>query len=242
MLIGGTPRLGVSLQRLAWVSITAVKGWPVVDINSSDAQASVLDSILSQSRSPVKAFSMDGVRCPACGGNYMEVEEYVYHVPYFDKISLTTGSCSRCGYRFRDVRLVEGTDPKKIVVEVRGEEELRYLVARSPLSSIKVPERRLEMVPSSASLGFITTIEGVLMRFLEVAIIACRDKGTEVDEALCRSTIEWLERAIEGREGFTLIICDYDGLSRVIGERVSIGPLDDECRKNGAGPQSILTS
>ncbi|MCE4604585.1 MAG: ZPR1 zinc finger domain-containing protein [Aeropyrum sp.] len=193
----------------------------------------VLDRLLRESsREPVKLVDVSGVSCPACESKSMSVSEYMYSVPFFGNIVLSVGECSRCGYRYRDVRLAEATEPKKIIVRVEGEEQLRLLVARSPLSSIYIPEVGLEMIPSRASLGFITTVEGLLHRFHEVTSLACKEGGGEVDVEKCRSVLEWLERAIEGYERFTIVICDFDGLSKIVGGRevVKISVIDEECR------------
>ncbi len=197
---------------------------------SSRRRGEVLDELLAKSGAPVKLYEAEGLECPACGARALKVEEYIYKVPVFDYITLTVGYCRNCGYKFRDVRLAEQTEPKKIAVKVEGEEELRYLVARSPLSAIVIPEVGLEMIPARASLGFITTVEGVLWRFHEVAKPLCGTLEDEERRARCLEALSWIERAIEGKEKFTLVICDYDGKSRVVGDRVEVGGLDEECR------------
>ena len=192
----------------------------------------VLEELLAQSGAPVKLFETDRAVCPACGKPDMWVEEYVYKVPIFDYIILTVGRCRSCGYTFRDVKLAEQTEPKKIVVSVEGENQLRYLVARSPQSAVVIPEVGLEMVPARASVGFITTVEGLLWRFHEVAVPACKHvQGDEERYRKCMEAVKWIERAIEGKEKFTLIICDYDGKSRIVGENVGVEELDEDCRR-----------
>ena len=190
----------------------------------------VLDDLLAKSGEPVKLFEADGVECPACRTRAMRVEEYVYQVPVFGPIILTVGKCRSCGYSFRDVKLAEQTDPKKIVVRVEGEEELRYMVARSPLSAVIIPEAGLEMIPAAASIGFITTIEGLLWRFHEVAMPLCDQIDDEEKRKRCLESLTWIERAIEGKERFTVIICDYDGKSKVVGDKVEERGIDEFCR------------
>jgi len=166
------------------------------------------------------------VRCPACGAEALHLREYLYEIPYFGKILIATGKCSNCGFAFKDVRLAEATKPKKITVRVEGEQELRYLLVKSAHAYLAIPERNYEMIPGPASTGFVTTVEGVLYRFLEALELAC--KGRE-ETPECKANYEWLRRAIEGKEKFTLVICDYDGTSKVIGENVVEEPLDDFC-------------
>ncbi len=165
------------------------------------------------------------VTCPVCGARALKLREYLYEVPFFGRILISTGKCAKCGYTYRDVRLAETTKPKKIVVRVRGEKELRYLLVKSAYAYLAIPEKGYEMIPGPASTGFISTVEGVLHRFLEALNVACKgreDKG-------CEENRKWLEEAIDGKKSFTLIICDYEGASRVIGENVEETDLDEYC-------------
>jgi len=166
------------------------------------------------------------VRCPACGAQSLRLREYLYEIPYFGRILIATGKCDNCGFAFKDVRLAEATKPKKITVRVEGDRELRYLLVKSAHAYLTILERNYELIPGPASTGFITTVEGVLHRFLEALELAC--KGREEDPE-CKENYEWLKRAIEGKEKFTLVICDYDGTSKVIGENVVEEPIDDFC-------------
>ncbi len=176
-------------------------------------------------REPILLYS-GRVRCPVCGRETLELKEYLYEVPYFGRILIASGTCSNCGFRYRDVRLAETTKPKKIIVKVRGERELRYLLVKSAYAYLYIPEVGYEMIPGPASTGFISTVEGVLHRFREALEVACRG---EEDTEKCREHYRWIDEAIEGRREFTLIICDYEGASKVVGENVVEEELDREC-------------
>ncbi len=183
-----------------------------------------LERLLGSSvREPILLYE-GKARCPVCGRETLQLREYLYEVPYFGRIIITSGVCSNCGFRYRDVRLAETTKPKKIVVRVDGEKELRYLLVKSAYAYLYIPETGYEMIPGPASTGFISTVEGVLHRFREALEIACKDNGEE-----CRRHFEWIYEAIEGRRPFTLVICDYEGASRVVGENVEEMELDEEC-------------
>ncbi len=166
--------------------------------------------------------------CPICKARGLEVKEYLYEVPYFGKLILSEGTCRYCGYKYSDVRMADAGTPRKIIVKVKGEEELRYLLVKSAMAAIYIPERGYEMLPGPASAGFISTVEGILHRFDEALKVACRDK---VEDMVCKDHERWLRRAIEGSEPFTLIICDYEGTSKVVGENVVETELDKECNR-----------
>jgi len=183
-----------------------------------------------EARAPRLLLSETGV-CPVCGRKTFDIRVYMYEVSYFGKLLITTGTCRSCGYKYRDVRLAEATEPKRIEVRVEGERQLRYLLVKSASSSVYIPERGYEMIPGPASMGFISTVEGILHRFREVLNVAC--SGEDADQELCTQEREWIERAIEGKEKFTLVICDYEGGSAVKGEPgyVTERELDEECMK-----------
>ncbi|MEB3780651.1 MAG: ZPR1 zinc finger domain-containing protein [Desulfurococcales archaeon] len=164
-------------------------------------------------------------RCPVCGSYSLIIEEILYEVPYFGKIIISTGKCSNCGYKYSDVRTAESRGPQKIVVKVTGEKELRYLLIKSALASIYIREKGYKITPGPASTGFITTIEGILHRIHEVLEIICKE-----DANACREHKKWIKQAIEGKTTFTLVICDPEGTSKVIGDNVQTTPLDEECK------------
>ena len=184
------------------------------------------ERLASQAFEEPKLLFREKVRCPSCGNMALVLETYLYKVPYFGDIVIDRGACSECGFKYRDVRVAEAGSPKKIVVKVRGEQELRYLVVKPSNASILIPERGYESVPGPYSPGYITTVEGILNGFLEALKIVCGD----LNEGRCKEHATWLSRAIEGLESFTLIICDYEGAGRIIGDRVVVEDLDETCK------------
>ncbi len=166
------------------------------------------------------------VGCPYCSRYTFKVEEYVYEVPIFGRILLSVGSCSECGFKRRDVGVLEEKGPKKLVLRVRGERELRYLMVKSARAAILIPDVGLEYTPTMYSYGYITTVEGILYEFQQAALVACGSVQTQQ----CRDVLSWIERAINGEVEFTMVVCDFDGLSKIVGEDVIEGELDETCK------------
>ena len=166
------------------------------------------------------------VRCPVCSAEALKLREYLYDVPYFGRILLASGKCTNCGFVYKDVRLAETTKPKKIVVKVEGEAQLRYLLVKSAYAYLSIVEKGYEMIPGPASTGFVSTVEGVLHRFLEALEIACRG---EEGSRECEEHRRWINDAIEGKASFTLVICDYEGASKVLGDDVEEYEIDEWC-------------
>jgi len=153
-------------------------------------------------------------RCPACGSRGLVIEDYLYDMPGVGRVILSTGKCRFCGYRYTDVRVAEAKEPRRIIYRVEGLEDLNALVIRASTATIRIPEIGAEMKPGPAAQGFITTIEGVLHMFRDVLEFLCRDRKDRV----CAEKLEWLNRAIDGKEEFTLIIEDPDGVSVIKGK------------------------
>ncbi len=167
--------------------------------------------------------------CPLCGKKTFNIKEYIYNTPGFGNILITVGICTSCGYKFRDVKLAEPGKPKQIIVRVESEKELRYMVLKPAYAAVIIPEQDLEMLPGPASQGFISTVEGVLYRFEEAVKIACSNIESSEQRKKCEELESWIRRAIDGLERFTLIICDYEGAGKVVGENVVEETLSGRC-------------
>ena len=163
------------------------------------------------------------IRCPVCGSE-MTVEDYIYEVPRLGKIIISSGRCPRCGYKYSDVRLAETGEPRKIVYRAESPDDLNVLVVKSSSAAVLVPELGLEMLPGPASEGFVTTVEGLLERFLGALEAVC--SSPDVDGEACRRARDMIERAKRGEERFTLVIVDPEGVSAVDSDRAVVMSVD----------------
>ena len=112
---------------------------------------------------------------------------------------------------------------------------MRYLMVKAASAAVFIPERNYEMIPGPASVGFITTVEGILHRFREVLEVGC--SAGDADEEVCEQERRWLDRAIDGLEKFEMVVCDYEGGSVIKGdpEYVREVPLDEFCEERRPG-------
>ncbi len=175
-----------------------------------------------QEREPTKIGEMK-VKCPACGRETLVLEDYLYEIPHVGKVILTSGKCSYCGYKFTDVRLAEARNPRKIVFQVKEPKDVNVLIVKASTATVKVPELGLEMKPGPAAEGFITTIEGLLARFLDVLRIAC--SSGEADRRACTEKEREIREAMEGKRRFTVIMEDPEGVSAIVSPNAVEEPL-----------------
>ncbi|ADV65255.1 ZPR1 zinc finger domain-containing protein [Desulfurococcus mucosus] len=166
-------------------------------------------------REPVKFNEYTG-KCPVCGGE-MLYAEYVYRIPYYGVILMTVGECRSCGYKHRDVGLLERREPRRIIYRVEKPGDERALLVRSAGSRLLIPELGLSIEPGPFSQGFITTVEGVIEDFAEKTRFLCEEG--EAKESECSLILGKLERAMKGLISYTVIIEDETGLSDVISEK-----------------------
>jgi len=156
-------------------------------------------------------------RCPVCGRHGLKIEDYLYDMPLIGEIILSTGKCNYCGYRYNDVRIVEAKSPQRIIYKAEGPDDLNALVVRASTATIKIPELGGEIKPGPMAQGYITTIEGVLHMFKDIAEFLC--SSSEINEKACKEKLKWLDDAINGKVKFTLVIEDPEGVSMVISRR-----------------------
>ncbi|WP_317896452.1 ZPR1 zinc finger domain-containing protein [Pyrofollis japonicus] len=186
------------------------------------------DELLKNNSTKLVKLGEAVVTCPICGSKSLRITDYLYDLPLVGKIILTTGKCEKCGYKYNDVRLAEAKPPQRIILKVEDEDDLNALVVRASSASIIIPEKGLEMHPGPASQGFITTVEGLLERFREAIELACKDP--EASKEKCNELLEWIKRAKEGQEDFTVIIEDPEGVSTIVSPKARTEPLNEKRR------------
>ncbi len=153
-------------------------------------------------------------------------------IPYFGSVVIFALSCPQCGYRTSDVFPVEERPPSRFSCIVSGPGELNIRVVRSGTSTVIIPELGLRIDPVAAQNGYITNIEGILVRVLSVLEQIEKDfpmmepSSTDKDlQEKLQKTRELRDRINRLREGrstsgdtITVIIEDPLGNSAIIGE------------------------
>lgn len=153
--------------------------------------------------------------CPGCGEETLSVEELYDEIPGLSMAVLVSMFCPKCGVRAYHEIPLENRGIKKIEFRVSGGKDLSARVIRSPTGKILIPELGLELSPGSRPVGFVTNVEGVLQRFLEVAEqLAGIEDGPKREEA--EMAVKRIRLAMGGSLPFTIIIEDDLGNSAII--------------------------
>ena len=174
----------------------------------------------------------------------------VDEIPYFGEHTQVTVKCNSCGWRQTDFIPAEGKKSGLCSLHVDKDKFLSTRVVRSSSCTIKIPELDLEVYPGSDSTGFVSNIEGVLIRFLGIVNMVLkqlvRDEETDTPAASeCNLIKTKLESWIGGEisESFTIEFYDPRGHSQILDENTFQRELtDDELNELPAGNDPPIIS
>lgn len=156
--------------------------------------------------------------CPACGGE-IQITHHRLEIPHFPDLLLVSIACDACGYRHTDTIILGEGDPVRWTVRVEEPDDLSIRVVRSTTGTIKIPELGLAVEPGTACEGFVTNIEGVLVRF-ERAVESILANPENDDERT--AALRMQEKLADAREvafPFTVVLEDPSGNSALISEK-----------------------
>ena len=169
--------------------------------------------------------------CPMChDDDNLRMMAHVDEIPYFGEHTQVTVLCNGCGWRQTDFIPAEGRKPGGWTFEIESEDDLSVRVVRSSSCTVCIPELDLEVNPGSASTGFVTNMEGLLVRFIDIVKMVSKSIGDDEPEnqQILLGMLQRLHHA--GREGKALKIelLDPHGLSQILHDRAIDRDLTQE--------------
>ncbi|MDR0438876.1 MAG: ZPR1 zinc finger domain-containing protein [Methanocalculaceae archaeon] len=169
--------------------------------------------------------------CPECSKKI----DYIYdteNIPYFSDILLLSGVCSNCGFRITDTMILNDHEPCRWEIKVETPEDLDIRVIRSMHGEIDILEFGINIHPGPACNGFVSNIEGVLMR-AEDAIYRALSSCEENEAATARDLLEKIDQARHSNHPFTVIISDPTGNSGIVSTKAMKTKLDVKLQSDG---------
>lgn len=166
-------------------------------------------------RGPARETSLDAP-CPVCGHAPLVLRSVDLELPYFGGALQTTILCPACHYHHGDLLLTRHREAIRITLHVVRPEHCSARVARSSSGTVRIPELGASLEPGPRAEAFVTNVEGVLRKFLDV--VQGQEAVAETPAARRRlgAVHARIEGMIEGREPFTFILEDPTGNSDVI--------------------------
>ncbi|MGB2183395.1 MAG: ZPR1 zinc finger domain-containing protein [Candidatus Poseidoniaceae archaeon] len=157
--------------------------------------------------------------CPMCHDeDNLRMIAHVDEIPYFGEHTQVTVLCHSCGWRQTDFIPAEGRKPGGWTFDIKSEDDLSVRVVRSSSCTVCIPELDLEVNPGSAATGFVTNMEGLMVRFIDIVKMVMNDIGDDEPEnqQLLLHMLHRLRTA--GRQGDALRIelLDPHGLSQIL--------------------------
>ena len=187
------------------------------------------------------------IPCPICHlEGKVNMIAHIDEIPYFGEHTQVTVMCHSCGWKQTDFIPAEGKKAGCWSLSVKNQTQLKSRVVRSSSCTIRIPELDLQVNPGSNATGYVSNVEGVINRFVEVINMVLRDLQNEVSAKLSETQtaslsssikeIEELELLIsrltgigqDKNEPFTLELLDPHGHSMIIDELASERELSDE--------------
>uniref|UniRef100_A0A7J3ZIS9 ZPR1 zinc finger domain-containing protein n=1 Tax=Fervidicoccus fontis TaxID=683846 RepID=A0A7J3ZIS9_9CREN len=151
--------------------------------------------------------------CPLCGSsNTYTVRQMVYVVPRVGPTLIASGRCSSCGFRSTWILPMETSGEREIRIEVSKPGDLNRLVLVGENTDVLIPELELEFLSSELEPGYITTVEGILLRFYEKLEWLCHVEY----RAECEEKLRELREALEGSKRLTIVLRDRYGRSALL--------------------------
>lgn len=163
--------------------------------------------------------------CPFCKTKNLTLTEDEIDIPYFGKTYIFSMSCSNCKYFKSDVEAAERKEPCKVTFTVENAEDLKVRVVKSSEATVKIPQLRMSVTPGPSSLGFVSNVEGLLDRFVEV-IEQERDNAEEEDvKRNAKNLLKKIWKVKCGDVPLKIIIEDPSGNSAIVSEKAEVVKL-----------------
>ncbi len=163
--------------------------------------------------------------CLFCKEKTLTLREETYNIPHFGKCFLMSMSCSSCNYNSSDVEAEEQKPPTRQTFTLENKKDLNVRVIKSSEATVKIPQLKMDVTPGVASSGYISNIEGLLLRFKKI-IEKERDSNDEPEvKKHAKNLLKKLWKAELGEFPLKIIIEDPSGNSAIISEKTEVQQL-----------------
>ena len=158
-------------------------------------------------------------------------------IPYFGEHTQITLRCESCGWKHTDFIPAEGSKPGGWSLKVNSSEHMSARVVRSSSCTVRLVELNLEASPGSSSSGYISNIEGVFNRFVDVIKMLHRQAEDDDIANRCEVLLQKIEMIGSEHGSVELVLLDPMGHSQILHDDANSRDLtDDELSKLQTGP------
>ena len=186
------------------------------------------------------------IPCPICKvEGEVRMMTHIDEIPYFGEHTQVTVLCNACGWRQSDFIPAEGRKPGGCKLVISKPEHIRARVVRSSSCTVRILEIDLEVKPGSSSTGYVSNVEGVIDRFMDVIVMVTRQAYVEDSDMSDIKTLQMMHTTLlELKEDpiprpITLEFLDPNGHSQILHEDAEMRELEaEELEDLPVGPEA----
>ncbi len=190
------------------------------------------------------------IPCPICHKEgQVRMMTHIDEIPYFGEHTQITVLCHECGWRQTDFIPAEGKKPGGCTLLISKPEHIRARIVRSSSCTVRIVELDLEVKPGTASTGYVSNVEGVIDRFMQVIVMVTRQAYADDSDISDIKTLQEMHTTLlELKEDpiprpITLEFLDPSGHSQILHEDVVMRELaSEELEGLPIGPEPAVFS
>jgi len=169
---------------------------------------------------------VDGQECPVCGKKQATFTEYEIEDAFAGPIAIFAIKCTACGFKNSDLEFINPGEPAEYTLEVTSKADLNIRVIKSGECEIKIPTFRISVDSTMGSEGFISNVEGVIMKFKQQIELLKGDEELEKEQKKkLKNILKGLDEVLAGEKPMTLKMRDENGNSSIISDKVTVKKL-----------------
>ncbi len=120
--------------------------------------------------------------CPTCKSEgSLKLLSMSSEIPYFGEHTQITLSCDKCGMRQTDFIPSEERGALSFTLSIEKDEHLQARIVRGSSGTVRIPELDLEVAPGTQSTGYVSNVEGVVNRFIDIIRMMMRQIRTDIE-------------------------------------------------------------
>ncbi|MBT4066850.1 MAG: ZPR1 zinc finger domain-containing protein [Euryarchaeota archaeon] len=190
------------------------------------------------------------IPCPICfEEGQVRMATHIDEIPYFGEHTQVTVICHACGWRQSDFIPADGAKPGCSKIVISKPEHISARVVRSSSCTVRIIELDLEVKPGTASTGYVSNVEGVINRFMEIIVMVTRQAYVDDADGSDLKTLQEMHTTLlELKEDpiprpITLELLDPRGHSQILHEDAEFRDLSPgEVEDLPLGPEAAVIS
>ena len=167
------------------------------------------------------------IPCPICSiEGEVKMIAHIDEIPYFGEHTQVTVLCNSCGWRQTDFIPAEGKKSGAWKLIIDNPEKLLARVVRSSSCTVKIEELDLVVNPGGNSTGYVSNVEGVMNRFVDVINMVLRDVQNEALQHAAEGIDEGIEETMQAIGKLETMLSTIESLKEDDSEPITLEVLD----------------